>query len=144
MTDPRSTLCLACGLCCDGNLFTQVPLRAEEVEPIRHRGLPILERPHGAALRQRCGALDGRRCDIYDDRPAACRSYRCMLLTALAEDEVSLRDALAIVERAHALLAAAPGAAAQPLRQRVPSEAAPEAARALAYLGRHFQRDAGL
>lgn len=143
MTDPRSTLCLACGLCCDGNLFTQVPLRAGEVEPIRRRGLPVLERPQGVALRQRCGALDGCRCDIYEDRPAACRDYRCMLLTALAEDEVSLRDALVIVEQAHALLAAAPGPATAPLRLRFAGEAPPEAARALAWLGRHFQRDAG-
>jgi hypothetical protein len=143
MTDPRSTLCLACGLCCDGNLFTQVPLRADEVEPIRRRGLPIVERAQGVALRQRCGALAGRRCDMYDHRPAACRSYRCMLLTALAEDEVSLGDALAIVEQAHALLAAAPGEATAPVRQRLAGEATPEAARALAWLGRHFQRDAG-
>ena len=143
MTDSRSTLCLACGLCCDGNLFTQVPLRADEVEPMRRRGLPLLERGQGVALRQRCGALDGCRCDIYEARPAACRSYRCMLLTALAEDEVSLGDALAIVERAHALLAAAPGEAAAPVRQRLAGGATPEAARALAYLGRHFQRDAG-
>ncbi len=140
--DPRSTLCLACGLCCDGNLFTQVPLRAEEVAPIVHRGLQVLERAQGAALRQRCGALDGRRCEIYDERPAACRGYRCMLLTALAEDEVSLADALAVVEQAHALLAAAPGEATEPVRQRFTAEAAPPAARALAYLGRHFQRDA--
>ena len=34
-----STLCLACGMCCDGNLFTQVPLAEEEAVRLRGRGL---------------------------------------------------------------------------------------------------------
>ena len=39
-----STLCLACGMCCDGNLFTQVPLVADEPVRLRARGLLVIAR----------------------------------------------------------------------------------------------------
>ncbi len=147
MTDPGSTLCLACGLCCDGNLFTQVPLRGDEIDRVRRR-LPILERAQGAALQQRCAALDGCRCEIYDERPAACRGYRCMLLTALGEGEVSLAEALGIVGQAHAAIAevaqAHPGeGAAMQRARRSPGQELATLQRASAWLSRHFQRDAG-
>jgi len=148
MTDPHTVLCLACGLCCDGNLFTQVPVRSDELERVRRRGLPILERSNGHVLPQRCAALDGCRCEIYDDRPAACRGYRCMLYAAMGEGEVSLPEALEIVAQAHAKIAAAQdpgeGAVMQRARQARQSgtlASASPAAQALMYLSRHFQRD---
>lgn len=109
MSEELATLCQRCGLCCDGSLFTQVPLGAgDEAAAVRRRGLTVVARADGSpALRQPCAALDGRRCAIYEDRPASCRGYRCMLYAALAEGEVSLAEALATVERAHELLAAA-------------------------------------
>lgn len=103
-----STLCQRCGLCCDGTLFTHVPLRPTEVEPLRALGLPVREREDGTPLLpQRCAALDGRRCTAYAERPEGCRRYHCHLFAALAEGEVSLPEALAVVEGAHALLASA-------------------------------------
>jgi Fe-S-cluster containining protein len=103
-----STLCLRCGLCCDGTLFTHVPLRRTEVAPLRALGLPVKEREDGTpVLPQRCAALDGSRCTAYTERPEGCRRYHCHLFSALAEGEVSLDEALAVVDRAHALLASA-------------------------------------
>ena len=135
MSDALTTLCLGCGLCCDGSLFTTAPLAdAAEVAGARGRGLPVLTRPDGsAALRQPCAALVGRRCEIYEARPAACRRYRCMLFAALADGEVSEDEAQATVLRAHALLAAA----------RAGDELSPETAeargRAAAFLERRFR-----
>jgi hypothetical protein len=45
--------------------------------------------------------LDGRCCTVYAERPEACRRYRCYLLTALSEGEVTLEEALAVVDEAH-------------------------------------------
>lgn len=105
---PLSTLCQRCGLCCDGTLFTHVPLRPTEVAPLRALGLPVGEREDGKPfLPQRCAALDGRRCTAYAERPEGCRRYHCQLFSALAEGEVSLPEALAVVDGAHALLASA-------------------------------------
>ena len=105
---PLSTLCQRCGLCCDGTLFTHVPLRRTEVAPLKALGLPVTEREDGTPiLPQRCAALDGRRCTAYAERPEGCRRYHCNLFAALSEGEVSLPEALAAVEGAHALLASA-------------------------------------
>lgn len=100
---PLSTLCLHCGMCCDGTLFTHVPLQPSEAEVLRERGLTLATREDGGAvLPQRCAALDGRCCTAYAERPEACRRYRCQLLNALADGEVSLEEAKGVVDAAHA------------------------------------------
>ena len=101
-----STLCQRCGLCCDGNLFTHVPLQPSEVAAARWNALDVVALVDGSpALRQCCTALKGRWCTRYLERPEGCRRYRCRLLTALAGQEISFEEALAVVEQAHALLA---------------------------------------
>jgi hypothetical protein len=101
-----STLCVHCGLCCDGTLFTHVPLRRQEVEGLERLGLRVAERTDGVpVLLQPCAALKERCCTVYADRPKGCRRYQCYLLTALAEGEVSLEEAHAVVDEAHALRA---------------------------------------
>ncbi|NMO18878.1 YkgJ family cysteine cluster protein [Pyxidicoccus fallax] len=100
---PLSTLCLRCGMCCDGTLFTHVSLQPPEVTALEARGLPLTRRADGSpALAQHCAALDGRTCTVYADRPASCRRYHCQLYAALAEKEVSLDEALAVVDEARA------------------------------------------
>jgi Fe-S-cluster containining protein len=124
---PLSTLCQRCGLCCDGNLFKSVPLQPTEVEPLRRLSLPVIERSDGSpGLAQRCAALEGRCCTVYAQRPEACRRYRCNLFTALAEGEVSLDEALTVVDGAHSQLRAVETGQAP----REPAEA---------YLDRHFR-----
>ena len=115
---PSSTLCLACGMCCDGTLFTRVAVEPGEVARLEAHGLTLAERPEGGrALPQPCAALDGRCCTVYADRPAGCRRYRCNLLVALEEGEVGLADAEATVADAHARRARATEAAGAPLAQ---------------------------
>lgn len=105
---PLAALCQRCALCCDGTLFTTVPLAADEVASVRRRGLVVLADDAGAPSRlpQPCAALRDLRCTIYDERPDACRRYRCMLLAALEAGEVSLPEALDVVGEARARLAA--------------------------------------
>lgn len=98
------SLCQACGLCCDGSLFTRVPLAPDEVVP--EAQLAVTRSDKGARyVPQRCAALQGTVCRAYAARPLACRRYECLLLNALREGEVSLTDALAVVHRAQALVA---------------------------------------
>ncbi len=156
---PLSTLCQRCGLCCDGNMFTAIPLRPAEVDGLRELSLPVRIGPAGApSLAQRCTALEGRCCTVYAGRPEVCRRYRCLLLTALVEAEVSLEEALAVVEGAHARIAAvaaalppsspgAPQAVLQRARQEdLPEHGGPLSSRtrelleqAEAYLDRHLR-----
>lgn len=102
-----SDLCRRCGLCCDGTLFSHVPLEHAEVDAARRHGLEVVRLAGGApALRQCCPALHARQCSVYGARPQGCRRYGCRLLGALTRQTVSLEQALAVVEQAHALLAA--------------------------------------
>lgn len=98
------SLCRACGLCCDGTLFTVVRLRPGEAGALRARGLPVVTGADGAdVLRQPCAALDGCDCRIYEARPSPCAAFECNLLHALRDGEVSLDEAVAIVDEARTL-----------------------------------------
>lgn len=98
-----TTLCQACGLCCDGTLFTSVPLTQsdETIDGVEVRS------DGSRRLPQRCACLDGTRCTAYARRPTACRRYECLLAVALNADEVPLPAALDIVATAHQRIAAA-------------------------------------
>ncbi|WP_375755664.1 YkgJ family cysteine cluster protein [Corallococcus exercitus] len=151
MSSALSTLCLHCGMCCDGTLFTQVPLKPGEAEALRQRGLPLGTREDGTeVLPQRCAALNGLCCTVYEERPEACRRYRCQLFTALAEGEVSLEEAKGVVDAAHAKVDAVGSAGdgrGSAMRQarvaaaslELPSEAREALAHAEVYLDKHFR-----
>jgi len=98
-----SELCQACGLCCDGTLFTVVPLAIDDQTP---DGVTVDTKPTGArSLRQPCTALRGTCCTVYTQRPLACRRYQCLLFEAMQSEEEHLEGALKIVARAKALTA---------------------------------------
>lgn len=92
-----SELCLSCGLCCDGSLFQLVKLQPGESDP-RLRLVPEHE-----AFAQPCSCFAAGACAIYEQRPAACRDFRCRLLGQ------PLAPALGVVARTKKLLAAPRG-----------------------------------
>ncbi len=96
------TLCGACGLCCDGTLFSRVPLGPRERVPEARLAVKVNDR--GARhVPQRCAAYSGTGCQVYTERPLACRRYECLLLGAVRGGEVSPEAALGIIARARAL-----------------------------------------
>lgn len=97
-------LCQSCGLCCDGSLFTRVPLGVSEKVPEAKLGV-VTNDSGGRHVPQRCAALSVTVCQVYAERPLACRRYECLLFGALREGEVSLPEAIEVVRRAQALLA---------------------------------------
>lgn len=98
------SLCPACGLCCDGSLFSRVPLGVFEQVPEAKLAV-VTNAQGGRHVPQRCAALEGTRCQVYAERPLACRRYECLLLIAHRGGEVSLPEALQVVERAKSLVA---------------------------------------
>jgi uncharacterized protein len=114
MSELVSELCRRCGLCCDGTLFTQVPLAPAEAEALCGRVGTRVEADGSQVLPQRCGALHGEGCGVYAERPAVCRAFRCLLLTAAQEGEVSAQEALRLIAEAHRRLEA--------LEQALPSQ----------------------
>jgi hypothetical protein len=98
-------ICTACGLCCDGSLFGQVPLEGDEEDRLRR--LPIFaDAVVDARLRLPCPALAERHCSVYDQRPATCARYRCRVLVAFEEGALDEAGARHTIERAHTLAGA--------------------------------------
>ncbi len=97
------SLCQSCGLCCDGSLFSRVPLGFSEQVP--EQKLAVVTNAFGGRhVPQRCAALAGTLCEVYSERPLACRRYECLLFVAHREGEVSLPDALDVVRHAQAIV----------------------------------------
>ena len=103
MTDPptsTTSLCLDCGLCCDGTMHSTVALEhGDDREVLLRTGFHLLLFEAEARFEQPCHAFH-EQCTIYDDRPTLCRSYRCALLRQVDSGEVSDADARALVATA--------------------------------------------
>ena len=134
-----SRVCLACGLCCDGTLFTTVPLTDSDPNVSG-----VSTRPNGSRfLRQRCACLEGKTCTAYAQRPLACRRFDCLLAVALLSNECTEAEALELVRGAHERIAAveaslAPGPEATMQRARALTPAPEPLARAESFLRMHF------
>jgi hypothetical protein len=124
------SICVGCGLCCDGTLFSHLgvidesdlgrPLAALGVKVIVEADPPVFELP--------CPAFDGHACGIYSlQRPRACGWFECDVSTAVGAGELPRPAARAIIESTRAL------------RDRVRAGAAAEAELRVA-VERHFRR----
>ena len=103
MTSPTesaaSTLCTACGMCCDGTLFNRARVSSRHGDTdLGARGLKVIHTDeHAQYFEQPCPALTDRCCTIYADRPSVCANHRCKLLRELDAGATSLDAALAAV-----------------------------------------------
>jgi Fe-S-cluster containining protein len=93
------TLCVGCGLCCDGSLFADVELAGRaEITRLEVLGLEIED--DGAAralLSQPCAALRGRSCSVYPHRPKCCRTFECRLFQQVKAGAVEVRQAKGLI-----------------------------------------------
>lgn len=98
-------LCMACGLCCTGHLFSWVRLKAIELTPLERLGLNVIRNdPRQRGFTQPCRMWNGV-CTIYEsyDYPRGCKSYRCKLLRELLDESVEPAEALKVVKQARTL-----------------------------------------
>ncbi len=96
------TLCTRCGLCCDGSLFADVELAGPaEAAGLEVMGLEIEDDDaDGGLLVQPCGALQGKRCGIYAQRPECCRTFECRLLQDVRRGAVGVARAGELITEA--------------------------------------------
>jgi Fe-S-cluster containining protein len=99
-----NSLCLECGLCCNGVIFADVQLKPEDdAELLRSLGL-LLKSPasklQNPKFRQPCAAFDGCRCRIYDNRPKYCREFDCLLLKSVRAGKLEAAAALRVIRAA--------------------------------------------
>lgn len=101
-----STLCLECGLCCDGTLFRHVVITEAERETLVQLGIDVGVKRKAPVMFLPCGKLEGKCCTVYEQRPGGCRRFVCAVGQRLVGKEVTLDDARALVSEMHARLEA--------------------------------------
>ena len=90
-------VCLACGLCCQGAMYTRVQIQGSEIAFIEGLGLPVVVKEEKTYFTQPCLCFEGGKCGIYASRPQQCRDYYCQLIAALRSGEVDRDEALKLV-----------------------------------------------
>ncbi len=87
------TLCLHCGLCCNGVLFADVRAEAGDRSPL------FADRPR---VTQPCPAFSAGDCTcaIYRERPRRCRQFECRQLQGTGTGEITVAAALRRIARA--------------------------------------------
>jgi hypothetical protein len=101
-----SELCLQCGLCCDGIMFSDISVRPHEREYVESLGLPVDAGLDGSGITvfQPCPAFIEGCCSLYEvGRPATCHTYACGLLQGFEAGRATIDDALAVIHRVWAL-----------------------------------------
>ena len=98
-------LCKSCGLCCTGHLFIWAKLRSAELDSAEALGLTVFREPGQRGFGQPCPLWDGV-CTIYTSPhyPRFCRTYKCKLLKQALDENISLRNALIVVEQTKGLI----------------------------------------
>lgn len=94
-----SDLCVACGLCCDGTIFSFISISEPEAEALTDAPVQV-DRANGrTSMRLGCTALKNKCCTIYERRPSGCREYFCAIVKDMEAGKKSFDESLAIVQR---------------------------------------------
>jgi Fe-S-cluster containining protein len=96
MSDPTN-ICLSCGLCCDGTLIGFVQLESEELSPVR-KLMEIEETGENGMFFLPCNELGCNGCNIYSQRPKACRNFECGVLKSVEKKELTFDKATEVID----------------------------------------------
>lgn len=100
MEGSTANICVECGICCDGTMFSRLPPASENAAEAMAAGPTTAAAEAGPA--QPCPAHH-LACTVYRERPGACRHYQCALLKQHLAGLTSWEEAAEIVSRARAL-----------------------------------------
>ena len=89
------SLCVKCGLCCNGVLFHTVRLQpADSPKALAALGLKLKRKKGAHYILQPCPAWQDAQCSIYAARPERCRLFECRQLQRVAAGETTEAAAL--------------------------------------------------
>ena len=98
-------LCVSCGLCCNGVLYSNIKVQPDEVERLEAAGHPVEQVGERLQFHPPCHHHQEGRCTIYATRFMKCRTFRCALLKRFDTGQLPLTDALAAVDQAKKMVA---------------------------------------
>lgn len=106
-TSLASSLCLDCGLCCNGTIYGFIELEGDDRACLTGSDARVEEHSKGARLLFPCALLDGAACTIYRNRPSVCRDFSCTVLNQVAAGDIDETEARRRIAEAKAAAARA-------------------------------------
>jgi len=100
----NSSICVDCGLCCDGVLYDHAKVAPGEEERMVAAGLEVFDQGSDRVFRQPCPHSSCGGCTIYETRFQICHSFECKLLRSVKGGECSSVEAHEKIAAAKRLL----------------------------------------
>lgn len=100
---PSDSVCIGCGLCCDGSVVTHLAVRDESDLglPLQALGVELLFAAEPPVFALPCPAVHEGRCTIHAlHRPSACSQFECKLSSAVLKGDIAKSDARLIIAEA--------------------------------------------
>ena len=99
-SDDAGSICIGCGLCCDGTVVTHLAVRDESDlgAPLRALGVEIIAAADPPVFELPCPAVCDGVCTIHSlHRPSACAQYECSLSRAVLDGEVTRAHSVGLI-----------------------------------------------
>lgn len=106
MTQSEESICIGCGLCCDGTVVTHLAVRDESDlgQPLQSLGVEIIFASDPPVFALPCPAVCEGICTIHSlHRPSACSQFECSLLRANLDGKITIEDARRTINETLAL-----------------------------------------
>ncbi|EDZ61453.1 protein containing UDF0153 [Sulfurimonas gotlandica GD1] len=89
-------LCMACGLCCTGAIFSHVTISRNAYKRLPEANVSSTN--NKIEMNFPCSFFQEGSCSVYHDRPHKCTSYNCKLVKQVISGETSLIEGKEIVD----------------------------------------------
>jgi Fe-S-cluster containining protein len=100
------SICIGCGLCCDGTVVTHLAVRDESDlgAPLRGLGVEIIAAADPPVFALPCPAVNEGICTIHAlHRPSACSQFECSLSQGVIDEAVTPDEARLLISATFAL-----------------------------------------
>jgi hypothetical protein len=94
------SICVGCGLCCDGTVVSHLALQDESDlgMPLRALGVEVIVAADPPVFALPCPAVSEGRCTIHHlHRPHACHEFECAVSTVVAGGTMTRAEARSII-----------------------------------------------
>ena len=89
-----SKICVQCGMCCDGTLFTKARIKNSEDELLaKSLGLNIFSTSDSKIFFEQPCQLFNKTCTSYENRPHVCSKFICDPLQKVRANDITFDDA---------------------------------------------------
>ena len=100
-----NSLCLECGLCCNGAIFADVQLQpGDDPGRLQSLGLKFVANRKSQIVNRKfaqpCAAFAGCKCTVYSERPTYCREFECLLLKSVKTGQAKPAEAIRTIQAA--------------------------------------------